>query len=158
MIVFTPKSMLRHKKAVSDPSELRGDTAFRPVLSDPDVSPGAVERVLLCSGKIVWELRAEREKRSDDRTAILPVEQLYPLPATETKTELSRFPALREVRWVQDEPQNMGAWPFIALHLTPQLEGTRLTSVTRPASASPAVGSMSQHTSEQRELMERAFS
>ncbi|MFW6204699.1 MAG: multifunctional oxoglutarate decarboxylase/oxoglutarate dehydrogenase thiamine pyrophosphate-binding subunit/dihydrolipoyllysine-residue succinyltransferase subunit [Actinomycetota bacterium] len=158
MIVFTPKSMLRHKKAVSDPSELSGNTAFRPVLSDPDVSPGSVERVLLCSGKIVWELRAERAKRSDDRTAILPVEQLYPLPATETRNELSRFPALREVRWVQDEPQNMGAWPSVALHLTPQLDGMRLTSVTRPASASPAVGSMSQHTSEQRELMEQAFS
>ncbi|HET6754807.1 MAG TPA: multifunctional oxoglutarate decarboxylase/oxoglutarate dehydrogenase thiamine pyrophosphate-binding subunit/dihydrolipoyllysine-residue succinyltransferase subunit [Jiangellaceae bacterium] len=156
MIVFTPKSMLRHKKAVSAVEDLIGETAFRPVLPDNDVDASKVDRALLCSGKIVWDLRAERAKRADQHTAILPVEQLYPLATEYVRTQLSRFPGLREVRWVQDEPLNMGPWPFMALHLLPKL-GVDFTGVTRPAGAAPSCGSHSLHVDQQRELLDRAF-
>jgi 2-oxoglutarate dehydrogenase E1 component len=157
LIVFTPKSMLRNKRATSMPADLTGDSAFRPVIGDADVTASSVERVLLCSGKIVWELRAERDKRSDTRTAIVPVEQLYPLQSALLAAELNRYPSLREVRWVQDEPRNMGAWPFMALNLPPHLDGRPFTAVPRPESPSPAVGSISQHQAEHRELMDQAF-
>ncbi|MGH8775985.1 MAG: multifunctional oxoglutarate decarboxylase/oxoglutarate dehydrogenase thiamine pyrophosphate-binding subunit/dihydrolipoyllysine-residue succinyltransferase subunit [Jiangellaceae bacterium] len=157
LIVFTPKSMLRNKKAVSAPADMTGDTSFRPVLTDTDVEPSKVERLLLCSGKIVWDLLAERTKRSDERTAIVAVEQLYPLPAVEIVAELGRFADAREVRWVQDEPRNMGAWPFVALHLAPALRDIVLTGVTRPPGAAPSVGSHARHVEEQRNLMAEAF-
>ena len=85
------------------------------------------------------------------------MEQLYPLPEAEVAAELSRYPSLREVRWVQDEPRNMGPWPFVALNLAPRLDGYTLVPVTRPASTAPAVGSMSQHLAEHQELMDEAF-
>ncbi|HEY9410501.1 MAG TPA: multifunctional oxoglutarate decarboxylase/oxoglutarate dehydrogenase thiamine pyrophosphate-binding subunit/dihydrolipoyllysine-residue succinyltransferase subunit, partial [Jiangellaceae bacterium] len=159
LIVFTPKSMLRNKKAVSAPEDLTGGTTFRPALPDPGgIDPAKVERVLLASGKIVWDLLGEREKRADERTAIIPVEQLYPLPVEQILAQLATFPALREVRWVQDEPENMGPWPFMALNLRPHLpEGLTLSHATRPASSSPAVGSHSRHLEQQRDLHERAF-
>jgi 2-oxoglutarate dehydrogenase E1 component len=157
LIVFTPKSMLRNKRATSMPSELTGESAFRPIVGDADVTASSVERVLLCSGKIVWELRAERDKRGDTRTAIVPVEQLYPLASTELTTELNRYPTLREVRWVQDEPRNMGPWPFMALNLRPHLDGRPFNVVSRAPSTSPAAGSPSQHQAELRELMDQAF-
>jgi 2-oxoglutarate dehydrogenase E1 component len=157
LIVFTPKSMLRSKRAMSMPPDLTGESVFRPVIGDSDVTASSVERVLLCSGKIAWELRAEREKRADARTAIVPVEQLYPLAAGEIATELNRYPSVREVRWVQDEPRNMGGWPFMALNLRSHLDGRSFNVVSRPASTSPAVGSPSQHQAEHRELMDQAF-
>ncbi|HEU4542499.1 MAG TPA: multifunctional oxoglutarate decarboxylase/oxoglutarate dehydrogenase thiamine pyrophosphate-binding subunit/dihydrolipoyllysine-residue succinyltransferase subunit, partial [Jiangellaceae bacterium] len=157
LIVFTPKSMLRNKRATSMPADLTGESVFRPVIGDADVTASSVERILLCSGKIVWELRAEREKRSDARTAIVPVEQLYPLPAAQLAAELNRYPSLREVRWVQDEPRNMGAWPFMALNLPPHLDGRSFIVVSRSESSAPAVGSISQHQAEHRELLDQAF-
>nr|WP_205856770.1 multifunctional oxoglutarate decarboxylase/oxoglutarate dehydrogenase thiamine pyrophosphate-binding subunit/dihydrolipoyllysine-residue succinyltransferase subunit [Phytoactinopolyspora endophytica] len=159
LIVFTPKSMLRNKRAVSEPDDFTGSTSFRPVLGDPgQIDPAKVERVLLCSGKIVWDLLNSREKRADERTAIIRLEQLYPLPSEQIKAELAAFPALREVRWVQDEPENMGPWPFLAVHLPSQLpEGVALTHVTRRASTSPAVGSPARHLEEQDELHNAAF-
>jgi multifunctional 2-oxoglutarate metabolism enzyme len=157
MVVFTPKSMLRNRKAVSDPSELIGETTFLPVLGDNEVDPAAVQRVLLCSGKIAWDLRNERATRSDNRTAIVTLEQISPLPAEQIIAELNRYPALQEVRWVQDEPQNMGAWPFIALNLVPQLDGHAVSSVARRSSAAPAVGSVTVHLHEHETLMDQAF-
>ncbi|WP_083288790.1 multifunctional oxoglutarate decarboxylase/oxoglutarate dehydrogenase thiamine pyrophosphate-binding subunit/dihydrolipoyllysine-residue succinyltransferase subunit [Jiangella alba] len=159
LVVFTPKSMLRNKRAVSAPDDFTGTTTFRPVLPDPEPLDAAkVDRVLLCSGKITWELLAERTKRSDDHTAILPVEQLYPLPAQEIATALAAYPNLREIRWVQDEPENMGPWPFMALHLAPQLPGgLPLRPVTRPASTSPAVGNHNVHLDQQKALHDAAF-
>lgn len=159
LIIFTPKSMLRNKRAVSQPDDFTGTTAFRPVLPDPErIDANKVERVLLCSGKITWELLAERGKRSDERTAIIPVEQLYPLPADDIVRQLGEFPNLREVRWVQDEPENMGPWPFMALHLAPRLpQHLPFTSVTRPASTSPAVGNHTVHIEQQKALHDAAF-
>ncbi|WP_298332396.1 multifunctional oxoglutarate decarboxylase/oxoglutarate dehydrogenase thiamine pyrophosphate-binding subunit/dihydrolipoyllysine-residue succinyltransferase subunit [Haloactinopolyspora sp.] len=159
MIVFTPKSMLRNKRAVSAPEDFIGNTTFRPVLPDPEnIDPAAVERVMLCSGKIVWDLVAQRAERSDTRTAIIPVEQLYPLPVDDIKQRLAEFPNLREIRWVQDEPENMGAWPFMALQLSPHLpDGVPFTGVTRPASTAPAVGNHSVHIEQQKLLHDAAF-
>src|SRR3954465_6812416 len=103
LIVFTPKSMLKRKEAASQPGDFTEGT-FRPVIGDRDVSADAVEKVLLCSGRITWDLMVERKKREGDdpRTAIVRVEQLYPRPVAEIKAELATYPNLKEVRWVQD--------------------------------------------------------
>lgn len=134
---------------------------FRPVLPDTKaLDTAAVDRVILCSGKVVWELEAARDKLGDERTAILRVEQLAPVPAQEIADAVRAYPNA-ELVWVQDEPQNQGAWPHMALNLPELLAGqgeTRsLRVVSRPASASPATGSHKKHEIEQASLMERAF-
>ncbi|HSK27215.1 MAG TPA: multifunctional oxoglutarate decarboxylase/oxoglutarate dehydrogenase thiamine pyrophosphate-binding subunit/dihydrolipoyllysine-residue succinyltransferase subunit, partial [Jiangellales bacterium] len=156
LVVFTPKSMLRNKKAASATSDFTGDSRFLPVIGDPDVDPAAVERVLLCSGKIVWDLLGERAKRQDTRTAVIRLEQLYPLPYEQVVDQLRAYPRLREVRWVQDEPANMGPLPFMTVNLAPRLE-VPFTAVSRPASSAPSVGSHSRHLAELGELMHQAF-
>jgi len=158
MVVFTPKSMLRSKAAVSQPADFTSG-AFRPLIGDDGVDAGRVERVLLCSGKIAWDLLAERTNREGDapRTAILRVEQLYPRPVEQLKTELVKYPKLAQVRWVQDEPANMGPWPHMALHLTRELDGLPFYRVSRPESSSPSVGQHSRHTEEQKALLSQAF-
>ncbi|WP_020575791.1 multifunctional oxoglutarate decarboxylase/oxoglutarate dehydrogenase thiamine pyrophosphate-binding subunit/dihydrolipoyllysine-residue succinyltransferase subunit [Actinopolymorpha alba] len=158
LIVFTPKSMLRNKAATSHPSEFTQGT-FRPVIGDDTVDPSAVTRVLLSSGKIGWELFAERKRLEGDhpRTAIVRVEQLSPLPAEQIKAELAKYPNASDVRWVQDEPTNQGPWPHMALNLVPQLDGRQVRLVSRQASAAPAVGSGSVHRTEQSTLLGEAF-
>ena len=102
---------------------------------------------------------AERTKREGEqpRTAIVRLEQLYPRPVEELKAELAKYPNLAELRWVQDEPANMGPWPHMALNLTPQLDGLPFYRVSRPESTSPAVGQNSRHLEENRALMQQAF-
>ena len=127
------------------------------MLADPAVAdPGQVDRVLLCSGKIYYDLVAERDKSGDTHTAIVRVEQLAPLPATRSWPRSSEFPDA-ELVWVQEEPANQGAWPFIALNLPEVLGGRPLRRVSRPASASPAAGSSKMHAIEQQTLIEQAF-
>ncbi|HLL08877.1 MAG TPA: multifunctional oxoglutarate decarboxylase/oxoglutarate dehydrogenase thiamine pyrophosphate-binding subunit/dihydrolipoyllysine-residue succinyltransferase subunit, partial [Nocardioidaceae bacterium] len=159
LIVFTPKSMLRSKAAVSVPDDFTAG-AFRPVLGDEDADPARVERVLLCSGKVAWDLVAERKRLADDgsRTAIVRLEQLYPRPVHELKAELAKYANLREIRWVQDEPANMGAWPHMALNLTPELDGLPFSVVSRPESAAPSVGQHKVHIEQQQALLAQAFS
>ncbi|WP_068120620.1 multifunctional oxoglutarate decarboxylase/oxoglutarate dehydrogenase thiamine pyrophosphate-binding subunit/dihydrolipoyllysine-residue succinyltransferase subunit, partial [Nocardioides massiliensis] len=159
LIVFTPKSMLKRKEAASQPSDFTGDTVFRPVIGDGMVDPESVRKVLLCSGRVTWDLMVERAKREADKpsTGIVRLEQLYPRPLEEIKAELSRFPNLQEVRWVQDEPANMGPWPHMALHLTGELD-VPFYRVSRPESTSPAVGQQSRHVEEQKALLAQAFS
>jgi 2-oxoglutarate dehydrogenase E1 component len=129
------------------------------VIGDDTVDPGKVERVLLCSGRITWDLVVERKKREGEspRTAILRFEQLYPRPVQEVQAELAKYPNLREIRWVQDEPANMGPWPHMALHLTSHLP-VPFYRVSRPESTSPAVGQHSRHVEEQKALLQQAFS
>src|SRR5689334_17228563 len=160
LIVFTPKSMLRLKAAASGVAEFTHGS-FRPVLPDPTpLDAAAVTRVLLASGKVVYDLEAERTKREDSRTAIVRVEQLAPLPAKEIAAALKDYPGA-EVVWVQDEPANQGAWPFMALNLPQALaghgEGRSLQVVARPASASPATGSSRKHAAQQAALIAQAF-
>jgi len=157
LVVFTPKSMLRSKVAVSSPDDFTSGS-FQRVLGDRLDDTDAVDTLLLCSGKVAWELRAGRAKREGDRptTAIAAIERLYPRPIEELRAELQRYPNLRTVRWVQDEPANMGAWPHLALHLPGELD-VEITPVSRPESSAPSVGQASLHTEQQKALIERAF-
>ncbi|HET6627912.1 MAG TPA: multifunctional oxoglutarate decarboxylase/oxoglutarate dehydrogenase thiamine pyrophosphate-binding subunit/dihydrolipoyllysine-residue succinyltransferase subunit, partial [Nocardioidaceae bacterium] len=159
LVVFTPKSMLKRKEAASQPVDFTEGT-FRPVIGDDQVNPEAVEKLLLCSGRITWDLMVERKKREGDEltTAIARVEQLYPRPVEELKAELAKYPNLKEIRWVQDEPANMGPWPHMALNLTPDLGGIPFYRVSRPESSSPSVGQHSRHVDEQKGLLQQAFS
>jgi 2-oxoglutarate decarboxylase len=164
LIVMTPKSMLRNKLAVSQPSDFT-QGSWKTVLADPTIEdPSKVTSVLLCSGKIRWDLvNARSQAGKDSQLAIIAVERLYPLPTKELVKQLRRFDGVDELRWVQDEPANQGAWPFMALNLPQQLAEAepgktwRLTPITRPESSAPSVGSASVHLQQQRALMEAAL-
>jgi 2-oxoglutarate decarboxylase len=164
LIVMTPKSMLRNKLAVSEPSDFT-QGSWKPVLGDPTIEdPSRVRLVVLCTGKIRWDLVNARNKAGKDgEVAILAVERLYPLPVKDIVKQLKRFENAEELRWVQDEPLNQGAWPFMALNLPQRLAETepgrtwQLTNVTRPESSAPSVGSTTVHLQQQRALMEAAF-
>jgi 2-oxoglutarate decarboxylase len=157
MIVFTPKSMLRRKEAASQPEDFTEGT-FRPLIPDAVADPAKVDTLLLCSGRITWDLMVERNKQQGDSptTAIARVERLYPEPAEEIRAELSRFPNLKEVRWVQDEPANMGPSPHFRLNLFPGLD-LPVEVISRPASSSPSVGQHSRHVEELKGIMSAAF-
>jgi multifunctional 2-oxoglutarate metabolism enzyme len=157
LIVATPKSMLRLKAATSAVSDFTSGS-FRPVLGEPEpLDAAAVRRVLLCSGKVYYDLAQQRSVAGQTDIAILRVERLYPLPAEEIVAEVAKYPAAAEVTWVQEEPANMGAWPYMALHL-PALLGRPIGSVTLPASSAPAIGSAKAHAQEHARLVEIALS
>ena len=154
LVVFTPKSMLRHPDA-SSPIEDFTHQRFLTVLPDNEVSDAT--RILMCTGKIVHELRAERKKKNDQSTAIVAVEQLYPFPEKELEAAIGQFPSAREVVWVQEEPANMGALFYVLPRLR-RIAGDRaVLSVKRSASASPATGSAKAHEVEQKTLLTLAF-
>jgi 2-oxoglutarate dehydrogenase E1 component len=154
LVVFTPKSMLRHPDA-SSPIEDFTHPGYLNVL--PDTEAIDARRVVLCTGKIGHELRVERKKRKDTSTAIVFVEQLYPFPEAELATELERHAAARDIVWVQEEPANMGAL-FYVLPRMRRVAGQRpVLSVKRSASASPATGSAKAHDVEQKTLLALAF-
>ncbi len=161
LVVFTPKSLLRHKSAVSQLDEFTSGR-FQPVLSDPAIASGRmrpedVRKVLLCSGKVYYDLAAAREERGVTDTALLRVEQLYPLPAEELRSALGSFSAAEDVAWVQEEPANQGAWSYIALNLLEELGGTHLRRISRPAAAAPSTGSPKVHEVEQEALIDVAM-
>jgi 2-oxoglutarate dehydrogenase E1 component len=153
LIVFTPKSLLRHPACVSSVTEL-STGAFQEIIAD-DINPGAVCSVLLCSGKIYFDLKEERDKRGRTDTALVRIEQLYPFRDDMAIHALSRFP--REVRylWVQEEPENMGAWHHLRSKLA-ELCGS-VSFVGRPADSCPAVGSHHIHHQQQADIIARAF-
>jgi len=153
LIVFTPKSMLRLKAAASKLEEFTSGT-FRPIIDDPTVINGT--RVIFCSGKIYWELLAEREKLGESSTAIVRMERFYPFPAEEFQEVINRHPQAN-LLWVQDEPANQGPWPFIALNSAEILQGRTLRRVSRRATASPATGNHHVHEEEQKALLIEAF-
>ena len=159
LIVFTPKSLLRAKVSTSTTADFT-EGHFRAVLDDRAITAGAldpagVRRVLLCSGKVGFDLMAERDKRERPDVAVLRLERLYPLPHRTLNDLLARFGDAETV-WVQDEPANMGPWPYMNQHL-PGAIGRTVRSVTRSASSSPSVGSLHRHEEEHRDLMDRAF-
>ncbi|HMG64611.1 MAG TPA: multifunctional oxoglutarate decarboxylase/oxoglutarate dehydrogenase thiamine pyrophosphate-binding subunit/dihydrolipoyllysine-residue succinyltransferase subunit, partial [Streptosporangiaceae bacterium] len=156
LIVFTPKSTLRLKEATSPVSAFTTG-AFRPVLGEqPGIDEGAVRRVLLCSGKIYYDLVAKRAATGQTDTAIVRVERLYPLPGEELEAELSRYPGAQEIRWVQEEPQNMGGWPYMALRLF-DLLGRKVELISLPPSSAPAIGSAKAHAIEHAQIVDRAL-
>ncbi|MFJ6002688.1 multifunctional oxoglutarate decarboxylase/oxoglutarate dehydrogenase thiamine pyrophosphate-binding subunit/dihydrolipoyllysine-residue succinyltransferase subunit [Arthrobacter sp. NPDC092385] len=155
LVIFTPKQLLRLKAAAS-PVEDFTQGSFRPVIPDTLETPGNdVERVILVSGRLYYDLLSSRQKLDDGRTAIVRVEQLYPLPLDEIKAALATYPNA-EIVWAQDEPANQGPWPFIGLNLPQELD-RRLRLASRPASASTATGSAKKHAVEQELLIKRAF-
>jgi multifunctional 2-oxoglutarate metabolism enzyme len=159
LIVFTPKSMLRLKAATSRTADLTNG-AWRPVLDDAAVADRAgVHKVLLCSGKVYYDLAAGRAKRTDTAgVAVVRVEQLYPTPTAEVAATLRGYPNVSDVVWVQEEPANQGPYPHMALALSEVMPaGIRLRRVSRRASASPASGSSVTHQKEQEALVEAAF-
>jgi 2-oxoglutarate decarboxylase len=154
LIVFTPKSLLRSKAATSATSDFTSGY-FRAVIGDEAVDPAKVRRALVCSGKVYYDLLAERNKRGVQDVAIVRLERMYPIPFRTLPAELNRYPKA-EVVWVQEEPANQGAWSFMAMNL-PRFIQRPLRAVTRPEAASPAVGSHSRHAEEQQALIDEAL-
>jgi 2-oxoglutarate dehydrogenase E1 component len=154
LVVFTPKSMLRHPGS-SSPAEALAGGRFQTVLPDDERRPAA-RRILVATGKIVHELRAERKRRGDTTTAILALEQLYPFPTTQLTQAITSYGEARELVWVQEEPKNMGAHFYVIQRLR-TIFGSGVTSVKRRASASPATGSGKAHQMEQQALLALAF-
>jgi 2-oxoglutarate dehydrogenase E1 component len=159
LIVFEPKSMLRLKAAASGLKDFTTGT-FKPFIADDKVSNAT--RLIFTSGKVYYDLLAEREKLGEHSTAIARVEQLYPLPIEEIIAEAKKHPKAT-LLWVQDEPANQGPWPFISLTANEafvaheELDGRTLRRVSRRATASPATGNHHLHEEEEKALMTEAF-
>ena len=162
LIVFTPKQLLRLKAACSPVEDFTSGT-FQPVIGETDDAVLAaareqgVDRVLLCSGRVYYDLLAHRTKTGDTSTAIVRLEQLYPLESSAIAEALAPFSGA-ELVWVQDEPANQGMWPYLALNLPTELTGGVLpTLVSRPEAAAPAVGTAGVHRAQQEEILRQAF-
>ena len=158
LVVFTPKSMLRLRAASSMPADFTSGR-WQPVIPDPSgPDPAAITKVILCSGKVYYDLVKHREATGALNVAIVRVEQIYPLPLAEINAAIAAYPSMTELVWVQEEPANQGTWPYVAINLPEHLPlGTYLRRVSRPASASPATGSHSQHELEQETLLADAL-
>ncbi len=154
LVVFTPKSMLRHPDASSPVAEF-GKPAFENVLPDNDVKDP--RRLLVCTGKIGHNLRVERAKRKDSSVGIIFLEQLYPWPEEELQAALDQHPTAQEIIWVQEEPANMGAFTYVMPELRRMAGDRAVLSVKRRASASPATGSAKAHEIEEKTLIDLAF-
>ena len=157
LVVMTPKSLLRHKLAVSTLDEL-ANGEFQRLIPDTTATAKKVRRVVLCSGKVYYDLLEDAQKRGQDDVALLRVEQLYPFPRPELVAELQRFGSATEVVWCQEEPQNQGAWYQIQHHLRSCLQPKQsLSYAGRARSPSPAAGHLAEHVAEQVQLVADAL-
>lgn len=159
LIIFTPKSLLRNKDAGSSLNEL-AKGSFQPVIGEVDekIEASKVKRVIVCSGKVYYDLVNTRKTRGSTDVAIVRIEQMYPFPHKSFAAELKKFANATEVVWAQDEPQNQGPWFQIQHNIFESMEsGQRLAYAGRPASAAPAVGYADKHVAQQKELLETAF-
>ena len=160
LVVMTPKSLLRHKDAVSSLAEL-AEGQFRTVIGEVDpLAADKVSRIVLCSGKIYYELVAERRARERGDVAIIRIEQLYPFPNDAFAKEIARYPNAREIVWCQEEPRNQGNWYWFVSrqHLARSLSGEhRLYLVSRAACASPAAGYFALHQMQQKAIIDGVF-
>ncbi len=162
LVIMTPKSLLRHKLAVSPLADFGPGSAFRPVLPEIDtLDDAAVRRVVLCSGKVYYDLLAERRERGVTDIAIVRLEQLYPFPAISLPVQLRRYPNA-EIVWCQEEPENMGAWTFVDRRIERVLKDLPNTAkrpryVGRLAAASPATGQARVHVEQQAALVREAL-
>ncbi len=152
LIVFTPKSLLRHPLCVS-PLEDFINASFKEIINEEHPSPMEVKRLLFCSGKIAYDLMEEKLKRNENRVAIARIEQLYPMPDEQFDDTLCLYPNSREYYWVQEEPENMGAWKYLSYHL----DDFPIKVISRPASGSSATGSASVHIQQQKNIIAKAF-
>jgi 2-oxoglutarate dehydrogenase E1 component len=155
LVIMTPKSLLRHAQAISPVTDLIGGS-FQAVLDD-GCDPHGVERVLLCSGKVYYELLEQRQALDRADTALVRVEQLYPFPERAIGASLERYPNKREVVWVQEERRNGGAWPYVQERFRACLPEIALRYHGREESASSATGAFRQFQTEQKALVEGAF-
>ncbi|VCU70317.1 2-oxoglutarate dehydrogenase E1 component [Pigmentiphaga humi] len=159
LVIFTPKSLLRNKDAGSPLSDL-SKGSFQTLIPEVEegIDPAKVKRVLLCSGKVYYDVVASRKDRGANDVAVLRVEQLYPFPHKVLTAEFKKYPNATEVVWVQDEPQNQGSWFYVQHHLYENMSaGQKLAYAGRPASASPAVGYYSKHMEQLKALLDQAF-
>jgi 2-oxoglutarate dehydrogenase E1 component len=158
LVVMSPKSLLRHPEAVSTLAELT-EGGFRLVIDDARAAaPEEIRRVILCSGKIHYALDAARREQDRGDVALVRVEQLYPFPTAELRDALGRYPAIREVFWVQEEPANQGAWWFVLPLISPLLRpDVSFSYIGRAEAASPATGSHEVHEAEERAILEQAL-
>jgi 2-oxoglutarate dehydrogenase E1 component len=156
---MSPKSMLRLRAASSSVDDFTAGT-FMPVLGDPDqLDPAGVTRVVLTAGKVFYDLLAARRKSGDTATALVRLEQLYPLPGAEVAAALAPYTNAPDIVWAQEEPANQGAWSHVALSLREHLPSSAtLRRVSRKAAASPAAGSSKVHEAEQAALIEGVYS
>jgi 2-oxoglutarate dehydrogenase E1 component len=163
LVVMTPKSLLRHKLAVSKAEDFQGESHFRRILSDPNAPADKdVKRLVLCSGKVAYDLIEARDAAGDRHTTIIRIEQLYPFPGEPLVIRLKRMTNLEEVVWAQEEPQNNGSWFFVEPLIEDCLAKAKLAPVRaryagRKASASPATGLMKRHQAEQAALVSHAL-
>ncbi|MBT3174151.1 MAG: 2-oxoglutarate dehydrogenase E1 component [Lentimicrobiaceae bacterium] len=153
LIVFTPKSLLRHPKCIS-PSSAFTSGGFKEIIDDNTTKPELVEKIAMCTGKIYYELLQENEKIADGRVAIVRIEQLYPFPMIQLKEILSRYKNATSYNWVQEEPSNMGAWEYVFNKLTDEI---KISVVARPASGSPSTGSHKFHNIRQQKIIDKVF-
>jgi 2-oxoglutarate dehydrogenase E1 component len=158
LIVITPKSLLRHKEAVSTLDDL-ANGRFHNVIGEIDrIDPKKTRRVIVCSGKVYYELLAYRRERKIDDVAILRLEQQYPFPHQEYREGVATYANAKQVVWCQEEPQNQGAWYRLNFYLRADIDaGKSLYYAGRQVSASPAVGYAAKHVAEQKQLIEDAF-
>ena len=156
LIVFTPKSLLRAVQTRSKLSEFVHGS-FQRVLDDGGANKDSVTSVVLASGKVAHEALGYREENQRQSVAVVRVEQLYPWPAEDLDRILSTYSNLDEIVWLQEEPENMGAWPFVHLQMHHQFRGKNVRHVARAESASPATGSSLVHAAEQADLLKRAL-
>jgi len=159
LILMTPKSLLRNKEAASPLSEFTKG-GFQTVIGERDEAIDAKEvtRLIMCSGKVYYDLVKQRAEKKIPDVAIIRLEQLYPFPHKALTTELKKYPKLEEVVWCQDEPQNQGAWFFVQHNILENMSaGMKLAYAGRPASASPACGYAHLHQEQQKSLLNTAF-
>ena len=157
LVVLSPKSLLRHPRVISPLAEMT-DGSFQKILSDEEVSLEDADRLLFCTGKIYYDLIEAREEKKLKNVAIMRIEQLYPLNVEELLASISQLPKGKQIYWVQEEPTNMGAWPYIKLIFSDELSRHYdLKRVSRVESASPSTGSMAAHKLEQAELIDEAL-
>jgi 2-oxoglutarate dehydrogenase E1 component len=158
LVVLTPKSLLRHPLVSSRPIDL-AEGAWQPVIDDAEraKTASAVRRLILCSGKVAVDLLTSPRRAESPAVAVCRVEQLYPLPLTEMLGAIERYPKLEEIVWMQEEPENMGAWEFVRPQLEGLASGRRVAVLSRPRSSSPAEGSAARHAQVQDELLQLAL-
>ncbi|HNW54208.1 MAG TPA: 2-oxoglutarate dehydrogenase E1 component, partial [Bacteroidales bacterium] len=152
LVVFTPKSLLRHPECISPVAAL-SKGSFEEVIDDDTANPSEVTRVNFCNGKVYYDLVAERRNRGHNNIAFVRVEQLYPFPLLQLHEIIKRYPNATTFAWVQEEPANMGAWSFVLRHF----KGVKLLLVARPESGSPATGSPKLHVLRQAKIIDKAF-
>lgn len=153
LIIFTPKSLLRHPKCISPLKDFAAGTKFKEVIDDEYVDPKKVKRVLFCSGKVYYDLLERQEAEKRDDVAVIRLEQIHPLPVKQLEDLVSKYSNAEKYFWVQEEPENMGPWSY----LRRKMQVARTMLISREASATPATGFNKQHQKEQQSIVDIAF-